>query len=60
MDINDAVDIDSRGYDNTLNNGQRVVVRAYIESVLEDEQHIGDYVWAVNATDLFEELLNMM
>lgn len=56
MNINKAVEISSRGYNNTLNNSQRVLVDAYIQVVLEDETL--DYNKIMVLTDLFQELLN--
>jgi len=60
MNINEAVEISSRGYNNTLNNAQRVLVDAYIQCVLEQENDNGEkgFQWVMDTTELFEQLLN--
>jgi hypothetical protein len=56
MNINDAVEISSRGYNNTLNNAQIVLVDAYIQCVLEEPML--DYREIMELTELFEQILN--
>lgn len=61
ININDAVEMSSRGYGNTLTNSQRVLINAYIQCVLEEENEGNKgYNWVMEMTDLFEVLLNKL
>lgn len=58
MNINEATEIASRGYNNTLNNSQRVLVDAYIQIVLEDESL--EYQTIIELSELFDNLLDKL
>lgn len=59
MTIDEATEIATRGYNNTLNNAQRVLTNAYIVCVLEEEN---EYTMSKGKKEkldkMFEKLLN--
>ncbi len=57
MTIDEATEISSRGYNNTLNNSQRVLADAYIQIVLENEHEMTEDHKRV-LDELFEQILN--